>query len=220
MKFLIAEDELVLAYTIAEMLKVMGYENTVIGHTFDKAHTLLKNNNLDIALLDINLGKGKGGIELARICAERNVPFIYLSSYSDKDTLDKALKTNPSAYLVKPISEGNLYTTIQIILDRQRHQTTPILEFKDGHERIKLSLDKVLYLKSENIYVNVVTHDKIFLYRGSLSSLMEKVPKGKLIRTHRAYAVNPFHVFRVSTTYVIINGIQIPVSRNFRQQVF
>lgn len=221
MKFLIAEDELVLAHTTAEMLKGMGYEDVVIEHSFARAKMILEHDIINIALLDINLGKGEEGIELAGLCVKHNIPFIYISSYSDKMTLDKALQTNPGAYLTKPISEGNLYATLQILLLHLKvDQESTILSFKDGPELIKLPIKKILYLRSENVYVNVVTDTKTFLFRGSLASFISKAPKGMLIQTHRAYAVNPVHILRMSATHITLhNENEIPVSRNFKVQL-
>lgn len=216
---LIVEDELILAYTMEEMLKAMGYKNCLIEPEFEKARGLITRGHIKLALLDINLGNGEEGLTLAEEAGKAGIPFIYISSYTDKATLDKALKTNPAAYLIKPVSEGNLYTTLQIVLDRERIQSVPVLEFKDGTQLIRLSLDKVLYLKSENIYVNVVTAEKTFLYRGSLKSLIDKVPERKLIQTHRAYAVNPAHVMRVAATYVVIGDQEIPISRNYKNRL-
>jgi two-component system, LytTR family, response regulator LytT len=218
MKFLIAEDELVLAHATAEMLRNIGHTNIVLGHTLSKAKDALENEKIDVALLDINLGKGDEGLILAGICSKRNIPFIYISSYSDKGTLDKALQTQPGAYLNKPISEGTLYATLQILLNhvKQDWENTNLI-FKDGVEVVKLPLKTVRYLKSENVYVNVVADSKTFLFRGSLGALMSKVPPGMLVQTHRAFAVNVKRIQRMSSTHVILNcGAEIPVSRNYK----
>jgi DNA-binding LytR/AlgR family response regulator len=220
LKLLIAEDELVLAHAIAKMLNSAGYLNIVIESRFEQAISAILNDNIDIALLDINLGKGDEGFELARVCADQEIPFIYTSSYSDKHTLDRAVSTNPGAYLIKPVSEGSLYATLQILLEQNKRDTDHmVLEFKDGIEWIKLPLRKVLYLKSENIYVNIITEDHTYLYRGSLQSLLDKVAGNGLVQTHRAYAVNPVHVSRIATSYVVINGAEVPVSRNYRSNM-
>jgi DNA-binding LytR/AlgR family response regulator len=221
MKLLIVEDELVLAYAIAEMLKDIGFVDIVIKNTLEKAKETLEKEEIGIALLDINLGKGEEGILLAGICSKRKIPFMYISSYSDRDTLDKALETHPGAYLNKPVSEGSLYATLQILLSHVKEdQESAILIFKDGIDTIKLPVKSVRYLKSENIYVNVVTDSKTFLFRGSLGSLINRVPKGMLIQTHRAYAVNVKRIQRMSSTHVMLScGAEIPVSRNYKTQL-
>lgn len=219
MRILILEDELILAYTIQEMLRTMGYKDITIVSNLDRAFDIINTQKIDLALLDINLGKGQTGIELAKICNEKAIPFLYTTSYTDKVTLDKALETNPGAYLIKPISESSLYTTIQIVLNQRKSTAVSILEFKDGTSLIKLPLNQILYLKSENIYVNVVSENKSYLYRGSLASLIEKLPEGCLVQTHRAYAINPEHVIRLSSNFVQIKDVEIPISRNYKQHL-
>lgn len=126
---------------------------------------------------------------------------------------------HPSAYLIKPITEANLYTTLQLLLSRQQQDKgQQILEFKDGTEWVRLKFETILYLKSESIYVNVITQNHTYLYRGSLASLMDKLP-GAFVQTHRAYAVNPNHVNRLGSGYMLINGEEIPVSRSFKNHI-
>lgn len=219
MRILILEDELILAYAMQEMLITMGYTSIIIESKFINAVEIINTQKIDLALLDINIGKGETGIDLAKLCNEKSIPFLYTTSYTDKATLDKALETNPGAYLIKPITESSLYTTIQIILNQQKNSTIPVLEFKDGTALIKLPLNQVLYLKSENIYVNVISINKTYLYRGSLGSLIEKLPSGSLVQTHRAYAINPEHVVRLSSNFVQVNDFEIPISRNYKQHL-
>jgi DNA-binding LytR/AlgR family response regulator len=219
MKILIVEDELILAYTLEGMLKSMGHDDIMVEPVFDNARTLLTHRNIGLAVLDIHLGKGKEGFELAEICSTKKIPFLYTTSYTDKATVDKAIATNPGAYLVKPVIETHLYTGVQIALNQHKSGPGHILEFKDGTSVIRLALHEVLYLRSENVYVNVTTKSRTYLFRGSLASLMQKVPDGSFIQTHRAYAVNPDYVTRVSAAYLMIGEIEIPLSRNFRQQI-
>ena len=217
MKILIVEDELILAYTMEGMLKSMGFTDIQVEPGFANAKSLLSNANIGLALLDIHLGKGKEGFELAQTCSDKGIPFLYTTSYTDKATIDRAINTNPGAYLIKPVTETNLYAAVQIVLGQQKSAMGSTLEFKDGTSLIRLTIRDVLYLKSESVYINVVTLFKTYLFRGSLAAIMERVPPGSFIQTHRAYAVNPDHVKRVSSSFLLINETEIPISRNFRQ---
>lgn len=216
MNILIVEDELIIAYTMQEMLVKMGYSNISIASNYKDALSLIENKPFNLALLDINLGSGNSGIELSRYCVKHHIPFLYTTSYTDKKTLDEAINTKPKAYLIKPISESSLYTTIQIIQNQFENNPVPILEFKDGTTLIRLPLNKILFLKAENIYVNIVTETKTYLFRGSLTSLLEKIPKGLLIQTHRSYAINPEFVDQLSANSAHIKDYNIPISRNFK----
>jgi DNA-binding LytR/AlgR family response regulator len=216
---LVVDDEVLLAHTVAEMLRSMGYNNITSETSFEPAKDRISKREAELVLLDINLGNGEEGLELARLCDELKLPFIFISSYSDKETLDKAIGTNPLAYLIKPISEGNLYSTLQLVTKQQQSNTRHTVQFKDGTEQIHLPLENILYLKAENVYVNVVTAFKTYLYRGSLQSFIDKLPQGALVQTHRSYAVNPTHIERIGANYLVIQQAEIPISRSFKHQI-
>jgi len=217
MKALIVEDELIIAHALGSMLLDMSFTEVLMEPVKEKAIALLTE-SFDLVLLDIHLGKGGEGFELGELCRQKGIPFLYTTSYTDKSTLDRAIQTNPGAYLVKPVTETNLYAAVQIVLSQQRTRHDPILEFKDGNTLIRLAVSEVLYLKSENIYVQVVTDKVTYMNRGSLTSLIQKVPDGFLIQTHRAFAINPRRVKKVSSSFVTIGEVDIPLSRNFKKQ--
>lgn len=76
----------------------------------------MKKYNPNIVLLDINLEDEVNGIEIAEYINEHHkIPFIYLTSYSDSDTFNKA-KTNPMAYITKPFKKSDIYTNIELAL--------------------------------------------------------------------------------------------------------
>ena len=122
-RVLIVEDEPLIAKNIGMYLNNNDYE--VSGIAFDPEEALyqLKRNPPDLAILDINLESDRDGIEVARyINLHNNIPFIYLTSYSDKDTLERAKQTNPYGYIVKPFNDKTLFTTIEIALSNHARE--------------------------------------------------------------------------------------------------
>ncbi len=114
---LIVEDEPIIAADIESALEKNEYSVSDIAYSKEDALLSLKNNTPDFAILDINLNGEIHGIEIAEIIKNNyKLPFIFLTSYSDKNTLDKAKHTEPSGYLVKPFSEPSLFTTIEVAL--------------------------------------------------------------------------------------------------------
>jgi AmiR/NasT family two-component response regulator len=92
----------------------------------------LSSNTPDIVLLDINLGSNIDGIDIAEIINKRyQIPFIYLTSYADRSTVDRAKHTRPMGYIVKPFDERDLFTTLEIAL----------FNFSQAQPKIELSLD-------------------------------------------------------------------------------
>ena len=116
-KVFIVEDEPLIAEDIAACLKRKEYR--VAGIAYEAADVLpeLSKQLPDIVLIDINLNGGQEGIVLAdRINKELQLPFVYLTSYSDKNTLELAKGTGPSGYIVKPFTEAGLCATLEIAL--------------------------------------------------------------------------------------------------------
>lgn len=116
-KVLIVEDEPLIAKNIGMYLNNNDYEVAGIAYDPDDAFYQLKKQQPDFAILDINLESDKTGIDVADYINRNNfIPFIYLTSYSDKETIEKAKQTNPSGFIVKPFNEKTLYATIEIAL--------------------------------------------------------------------------------------------------------
>lgn len=117
---LIIEDEVTIAYDIAYNLEAHGYKIAEIYHTAEDGLTYLKQNCIDLVMIDINLDGEMSGIDLATfIDKELGIPFIFLTSYSDEDTVNKAAYTFPAGYLVKPFKEDDLAPAVKIALIRK-----------------------------------------------------------------------------------------------------
>ncbi|MEX0773651.1 MAG: response regulator [Balneolales bacterium] len=122
-KILIVEDEFILAQDIKNRLSALNYD--VIGlcsngnDALDKTHQ----HNPDLVLMDIRLEGDKDGIETAdQIQKEMDIPVVFLSAYADKETVKRARMSEPMGYLIKPVEEKELETTIEMAL--YKHQVT------------------------------------------------------------------------------------------------
>ena len=116
-KILIVEDEPLIAKNISKYLNNNDFEVSGIAYDVEEAQFHLRRQPPDFVILDINLESEKDGIDLAQLINKNfNIPFVYLTSYSDKETLERAKRTNPAGYIVKPFNEKTLYATIEIAL--------------------------------------------------------------------------------------------------------
>ncbi len=118
-RVLIVEDEPLIAEDIAGFLGEIDYICAGIAYDSETAIDMLMNRHPDIALLDITIEGSMNGIEIAEIInLKYNIPFVYLTSHSDKATLDNAKKTLPYGYIVKPFNEKDLLSTLEMALFR------------------------------------------------------------------------------------------------------
>ena len=122
-RVMIIEDEWIFAGVIAEYLEEMGYEVGEIVPSGDIAFEKASEFKPDIILMDIKIEGKKDGIDVAKEVYEKlDIPVIFLTAYSDKKTLDRAKKTYPFGYFMKPIDEKQLKSAIVIALNRHEEE--------------------------------------------------------------------------------------------------
>ncbi len=115
MRILIVEDDVITAEDIADLLEEAGFQISGIAYHGKEALNELENNTPDLVLLDIHLNQGLTGIQLAHIINKKyQLPFLYLTAFSDQKTVNQVKTTHPMGYLVKPFDEKSLITTIEI----------------------------------------------------------------------------------------------------------
>jgi len=116
-RILIVEDEVLIAEDIRISLNELGYDISDICYDSENAMDSIYKSRPDMVILDINIRGSKNGIEIAEIINEKyQIPFIFLTSLSDRDTLEKAKKTRPKGYLTKPFKDKDLLTTIEMAI--------------------------------------------------------------------------------------------------------
>ena len=99
---LLVEDEALIAFFEKKELEKCGY-NVITANTGEKAVKASKENHeIDLILMDINLGRGIDGIEAAEIILkDQGIPVVFLSSYADPKTVEKTEKITSYGYVVK-----------------------------------------------------------------------------------------------------------------------
>ncbi len=116
-RVLIVEDDPIIAEDIRDMLTNVDYQ--VVGVAYEKAEALelIDTTKPDLVLLDINIEGHYEGFDIAEhINKTQKIPFLYLTSYSGKEIVDRAKQTLPMGYIVKPFNERELYSSIEIAL--------------------------------------------------------------------------------------------------------
>jgi PAS domain S-box-containing protein len=120
---MIVEDEVVVAMELQEALRAMGYRVSAIVSSGEEAISKVDKTPPDLILMDIKLDGKLDGIETAgRIHERHDIPVIYLTAYADENSLNRAKVTEPFGYLIKPTSERELRTTIEVSLYRHRQE--------------------------------------------------------------------------------------------------
>ena len=119
---LIVEDESLLALGIECTLEEFGYEVSGIESTALGAIEHVKNNPVDLILMDIKLKGELNGLDAAKsIWQQFKIPIIFLTSYSDNKTINQAMDSEPYGYLVKPCRDEELKAAVQTALHKHNY---------------------------------------------------------------------------------------------------
>jgi len=115
-KIMIVEDKYIEAYNISMALKSGGYEVLPAVKSVSEAVNMLSYTQPDIVLVDIYLSGELTGIDLAKILADKNIPFVYLSGNSEKNLIQAAKNTMPYGFLLKPFRKKEVLVMLEIAL--------------------------------------------------------------------------------------------------------
>jgi len=114
---LIVEDNAIIAEDLADILEEAGYNILGIAETAERAIELIKFRMPDLVLLDITLKNDKTGVDVAKVInKDYDLPFIFITSYTDKQTLAAAITTKPQGYIVKPFESKDILPPVQLAL--------------------------------------------------------------------------------------------------------
>jgi len=212
-RILIFEGETLIAHDIKQTLNKIGFTNSKIAEDYNSSKSILEAYEPDLIFMDVVINGSFDGLKLAKHCMQNNISFIYITSYDDDQTIEKATKFRPIAYIIKPFRESELKAAIQIYRVTKRNKKQIII--KDGLKKYKLKLDNILFIEAHTPYVKIHLINSIITVRNSLVKVIEDFSDKEIIRVHRSYAANVDKITIFKANMIEINGIEIPVSRTY-----
>ncbi|MBN1194751.1 MAG: response regulator [Methanomicrobiaceae archaeon] len=113
----IVENDVIISAIIKMRLEKLGFAIDGISKTAQQVIQSISTNRPDLILMDIGLDGDMDGIEAATVIQKMSpIPIIYLTGYSDPETLERVKETQPDGFLIKPFSDESLRTAITLAL--------------------------------------------------------------------------------------------------------
>ncbi len=124
-RILIVEDEPLVSMDLRRVLQGLGYADLRLATNATTALALVEAEAPDLVLMDIMLAGVRDGIETASIIqANFDIPVVYLTGNTDNAVLERAKESSPFGYILKPVDERPLYTTIEMALYKHKAERT------------------------------------------------------------------------------------------------
>ena len=230
---LIVEDDPIIAADLTYFMKDFGYSPFPAVASAEQAWLLLNNVVPDFVLMDVTLEGDVDGIELAKqINKKHALPIIFLTAHHDRKTIDRIKAAQPSAYLVKPLQEFNLQTSIELALYNYSHQKlvnksqdTSDTDFVSGNHFFikvknqlkKVLLDEILFVEAYDNYSFVHTAEQKYLIGSTLKAVEQKLSEHQFVRTHRSTIVNLKVIEGIEEDVILIREHKLPIGKTYRE---
>lgn len=232
-KVLVVEDEFSIALDIQVRLQKMGYQVVGIAHNYEQALQQVQKQLPAIILMDINLSKGKNGIEAAQdIYQQYQIPVVFLTAYGDNKTFKEALQAQPFGYVLKPFKDQELNFALQVALQKSQEtiiasKSDPTAELslkdtlfvKDKSQFTAVKFEEIFWIEAMDNYVLIVVEGKKIVASLFLKDIEQKLPEGYFLRVHRSYIIALEKIEKIEDNAAYINGTPIPISKSHKSQL-
>jgi len=222
---LIADDEFLARKLLQEYVQKIESLNLVDSCSDGiKAMEALKNNKIDILLLDIQM-PDLTGLELLKTID--NQPAVILTTAYSEYAVD-AFSLGVVDYLLKPFDFPRFLQAINKAIDsRPREVAEPdtispandYIVVKADYKLYKVNICDILYIEGQHEYVTFHTKTKRITALYSLKNLEDMLPKNKFVRVQKSFIVAFDYIEDVEKTTITVAGNKIPLGSSFRDEL-
>ncbi|MCH5597067.1 LytR/AlgR family response regulator transcription factor [Niabella ginsengisoli] len=160
-------------------------------------------------------GKDEGFKIAKRINENYLIPFLFLTSFSDKKTIQQAATYKPAAYLIKPFTKQKIYAALEIAIAKVTVENADKIALKDGQKYYYINPREVLFIQSKDKYLTFQYRHKRLLIRANLRDVTSLLPS-YFVQCHRSYLINTLLVSAQSPSFFTLGSHQIPISKSFK----
>ena len=239
-QILIVDNEITLSSQISSQLNQIKYQLIGTVPNLKEALHFLRKQAVDIILIELKTPLENNWLKLGlEIKNSFNLPFIIMASESNQSSINKAIKLNPTAILLKPLIKQQIEIAIDIAvenfhkpifkiekLNKSLGKKTNMMSLKNclflkrNNLLERVDFDDILWLKAESNYTIIHTLKGEFIYATVLKIFEEKLPTDQFMRVHRSYIINLEKIDGFEGKMVIIKNKYIPITNRARIKVF
>lgn len=193
----------------------------VLGHftNVNDAVNFLNENRVDLIFLDVEMPGDDGFKLLDRILYS---PKVILTT-SKTEYAYNAFEYHVTDFLKKPFTYQRFQEAIGKLAlledSKKKESTDDHIYIKTDGKLVRLNNEDILYIESMGDYVKFVLADKKYVSHNTIKNLEEKINPAVFLKIHRSYIVNMKKVQNIKDNTVVINGLELPISKANRAEV-
>jgi two-component system LytT family response regulator len=223
MNCIIVDDDRLSRDAMKHLVSQIKWLNLIgIASNAAEALTLIKNNSIDLLLLDIEM-PDTSGIELIK---SLKAPPITILATSRKDYALEAFECNVIDYLVKPISFDRFSKAVEKakLMFENSNQTLDFnnkdyVFIKNSGTIVKLKINDILWIEALGDYITINTSAKKYTIHSTMKMLETKLPVDKFIRVHRSFIVSIDSITSIDDNVIVIEKQLIPIGSVYKENL-
>jgi len=193
LNFVICDDNQSVLNRLAKMLESIFIKNDIDAEIGLKATNpsdvidYLKNNKVDVLILDINLKSEITGCDIADMIRKKNKDVYIIFTTGHLEYALIAYKYKTFDYLPKPIVDERLEETILRLMDDIK--LTPSKFIRLNNNKTIINQDEVNYIKKDGMKLVFCTNSRTYETYSSFNKIQDCLPEN-FLRCHKSYIVN------------------------------
>jgi len=230
---LIVEDEWITSEEIKEVLERNEINVVAQADNAEEALAIVKENAIDVALLDIHIKGSLDSIDLAKeIVKVRSTEIIFLTAFDDDRYVSRAKEVLPAAYLVKPFQSKSLMLSIEMAFntlmnDKDQADAESNLKdiindrifIKENHLLVRILVSDILFIQATGSYTVIHTKKGTHTLSINLKTFEMRLNHPEFYRVHRSYLVNISKIEAINGNLIHIDEKSIPIGASQRTEV-
>ncbi|MBA3649325.1 MAG: response regulator transcription factor [Chitinophagales bacterium] len=187
-----------------------------------EAFQILHKERVDLLFLDIQMPVIDG---LSFLKSLKNAPSVILTTAYPNHALE-GYDLDVVDYLLKPISFERFLKAVNKAIDHRKppvnNDNTPSAEYiflKVDNKLVKANFSDIVYIEGMKDYLKIFVKDKLLVIHQTMKKIEDLLPKNKFIRVHKSYIISLDAVTSITGNFVEINGKEIPIGANYKDQL-
>lgn len=193
LNFVICDDNLAVLNRLAKMLESIFINNNINAEICLKASNAsdvinyLKNNKVDVLILDINLKSEITGCDIADMVRKKNKDVYIIFTTGHLEYALIAYKYKTFDYLPKPIACERLEETILRLMDDIKLSPSKFIRL--NNDKTIINEDEINYIKKDGMKLVFCTNTRTYETYSSFSKIQDCLPEN-FVRCHKSFIVN------------------------------
>ena len=184
-----------------------------------KAFNILKDSDIDLLFLDIEMPKMDG---ISMLKSLNPLPQVILVTSHDKYAVE-SYEYDVTDFVKKPISTARFLKAIEKASKRltkeSSHFTTKgeTIFIKSDSKLVQISTNQIYWIEALGNYMRVITEEGKYTILSTLKDVAAKLPSDDFVRVHRSFIVRLDKIESIEDNYIVINENQINIGKAYKE---